>query len=176
MMADPQSRQAESRKREDVAEIEHSDSEEEAINAFKRIRYTSGEETREKVEKLQEFSATVPAPLGNTQIPNIEADSQQREAAAALLGSEEARKKQEQEDEEARLEVEFAEIERKEQEAEDRYAAKQRYAAKEEAEKEEAVRKEVASEMAADMETEKMKTVHGAPISSSKHRKELRIR
>ena len=127
---------------------------------------------------MQEPSATVPAPLGNTQISNIEADSQQREAGAALLGAEEtlkkdkaeaeeARKKQEQEYEGARLEAEFAELERKELEAEARYAARKRYA-KEEAERKEAVRKEVASELAADIETEKMKTVHGAPISFMK--------
>lgn len=104
-----------------------------------------------------------------------EADAKQREAAAAQLAAEEAlkkdkaeaeeaesaaakakvqadeaaekaRKDQEQEDEYARMEAEFAEMERKEKEAEERYAAKRK------AEKEEAARKEAEAFKMADEE------------------------
>ena len=79
-----------------------------------------------------------------------EAEETERAAAKAKAeaedAAEKARKQQEQEDEYARIEAEFAEIERKEKEAEERYAAKKK------AEQEEAARKEAEAFKMADEE------------------------
>lgn len=79
-----------------------------------------------------------------------EAEEAERAAAKAKVeadeAAEKARKEQEQEDEYARMEAEFAEMERKEKEAEERYAAKKQ------AEKEEAARKEAEAFKMADEE------------------------
>ena len=108
---------------------------------------------KEEADK-QQREATQAREMDEEALKKDKAEAEEAEEAAAKAkeeaneAAEKARKEQEQEDEFARIEAEFAEIERKEKEDEERYQQKKK------AEKEEAARKEAE---ALKMEDEEMK-------------------
>jgi translation initiation factor 4G len=108
---------------------------------------------KEEADK-QEREAAHAKEMAEEALKKDKAEAEEAEKAAAKVkeevdeAAEKARKEQEQEDEIARMEAEYAEIERKEKEAEERYQQKKK------ADREEAARKEAE---ALKMEDEEMK-------------------